>query len=101
MKFKKNDLQQLGFTNKELLKLEKKHKKLYNNIEDIINLLAEFKITTFSNYLKDNSYLLDLDIYYLAKIIAYTFNKEQDYQKTLTILTKTKYGTIKRKRGIK
>ena len=100
MKYNDKHCHSLVFSDKERLKLIEKHHITYNKFEELLSLLDEFSIKDLNTYLKENSYLFKADIYYLAKKISNTFNKEQDYKRTINILTKAKYGIIKKKRGI-
>lgn len=100
MKYNNKRFHLLGFKDKELLKLIEKNHITYTKLEELLSLLAAFKIKDLNTYLKENSYLFKADIYYLAKKISTTFNKEQDYKRTINTLTRTKYGIIKKKRGI-
>ena len=100
MKYNNKLLYSLGFSKEELLKISQKYHVTYAKLEELLCLLAGFNIKDINVYLKENSYLFKADTYYLAKKISNVFNKEQDYKRTIRLLTKTKYGIIKKKRGI-
>ena len=62
-------LQTIGFTKEEIDKLLLKHPKCYQKFEELISLLGSLQIKNIKNYLMQNSYLFEKDIYIIANNI--------------------------------